>query len=44
MKLKKMTYLQALTYIKQHRSIANPNIGFARQLVSVSPESKKIFG
>lgn len=44
MKLKQMTYLQALMYIRQHRSIANPNIGFARQLVSVSPEAEKIFG
>jgi len=43
MKLKKMTYIQALMYIRKHRPIAEPNQGFARQLVSVSPEAKKIF-
>lgn len=43
MKLKKITYLQSLTYIKKHRSIASPNTGFARQLVSVSPEARKVF-
>lgn len=43
MKIKGMTYIQALTYIKKYRSIVEPNIGFARQLVSVSPEARKIF-
>jgi protein phosphatase slingshot len=44
MKLNGWTYLQALNYIRQRRSIANPNSGFARQLVSVSPEAAKVFG
>jgi predicted protein tyrosine phosphatase len=43
MKLKKWTYLQALHYVRERRSIAQPNQGFARQLVSVSPEARKIF-
>jgi protein-tyrosine phosphatase len=44
MKLKGWTYLQALNFIKSKRSIAQPNHGFARQLVSVSPEASKVFG
>lgn len=44
MKLKKLTYLQALTYIREHRPEVNPNPGFMQQLISVSPEAEKVYG
>lgn len=43
MKVNRSTYLKTLDFIRTKRIIANPNPGFARQLVSVSPEANKIF-
>lgn len=43
MKVNRTTYLRTLDFIRTKRIIANPNPGFARQLVSVSPEAVKIF-
>lgn len=43
MKLKGWVYMQALAYLKKRHERADPNNGFARQLVSVSPEAGKVF-
>nr|QBK86547.1 MAG: dual specificity phosphatase [Marseillevirus LCMAC102] len=40
MKIKGWNYREALKYTKSKHSKTNPNFGFARQLVSVSPEAK----
>ncbi len=42
MKVKDLTYAEALSVVRSKRSIANPNPGFAKQLVSVSPEVKRL--
>lgn len=43
MKTNGSTYLKTLDFIRRKRLIANPNPGFARQLVSVSPEAARVF-
>ena len=39
MKTQRWSYIQAFQYVKSKRDIINPNQGFARQLVSVSPQA-----
>lgn len=38
MKVKDVTFDEALKYVKSKREIANPNQGFVYQLISVSPQ------
>lgn len=38
MKIKDVSFDEALKYVKSKREIANPNQGFAYQLISVSPQ------
>jgi protein-tyrosine phosphatase len=44
MKSRKTNYVDALTLVRDKRNIVRPNMSFSRQLVSVSPQSKDVFG
>ena len=42
MKVKGWSYATALSYLRTYRPIVNPNPGFVRQLISVSPQVSQI--